>query len=93
LVQEGAPQVEQYTAFGPFSQSAMDSALGTISLGQFAPGRAGPQNPENAFETASVVQGRSLTFSIASPLEKMLFDLLPLFIPDGSPRHWILPSA
>jgi hypothetical protein len=87
LVEEGPPHVEQGFTLGPLLQAAVDGAPRTVPLGQFAPRRTRPQNPEDALEALAVVRRGATAFLASRALGQLLADERPLLICYCSPSH------
>ena len=65
----------------------MDGRLRAVSLGQFAPRRARPEYPEDAFKALPVAERWPPAPWAALALRELCFDELPLLIRHCSPSH------
>src|SRR5262245_45827951 len=91
LVEKGAPEIQEHLGFSPLFEAAMDCRFGAVPFGQFAPGGASPENPEDAFKAFAVIERRSPSLSRTLGFRQLSFNELPLFIGDGSPSHGCPP--
>src|SRR5262245_58228831 len=87
LVEKGTPQRQEHAGVFPLPQPAPARRRTPVPHRQFAPGSACPQDPEDAFETASWVSTRPASSRVALLTGQLRSDPLPLRVGEGSPCH------
>jgi hypothetical protein len=87
LGQEGPPQLEQHVSLFPLLEPSPTGTGAAIPAGQLAPLGSGPQNPEDALETAPILNAWATTSGGNFGLGKMDANRFPLCCRESSPCH------
>src|SRR5918999_223515 len=89
--QRGPPELEQHAGLFPALEPPPAGAGTAVLPGQLAPLGASPQDPEDAFKTAPIVDARASPAGGHLRHGEMDADGFPLLLRESSPRHVLPP--
>src|SRR3989338_4684051 len=87
LGEEGAPEFQQDTADFPVPESTPAGRWAAVFPGQLTPRRSCPEDPEDALQTAAIVDGRTSALGPRLPRRQMDANLIPLRLAEMAPGH------